>query len=406
MPTCELVTIGSELLNGAVLNTNAQFLARELSRLDFEVVHQASCRDREEEMVDTLAAACRRSDLIIATGGLGPTPDDITRQAVARLFRCGLRFDPGQYRLIVAHFRKLSRTTPFMTRREAFLPEVAKPLLNRFGIALGFYVYRGGKLLIVLPGVPMELVRMFDESVQSLICRVFRKRSKRYGVEAQIAGLYETQIMRKLGGSFFKGRVFDFGIYPEVGQVTVRIKAQNKALISTLRRELAKKLKPYIYSFQGQTLSQVIGEMLRRRAKTLSVAESCTGGLLAARVTDSSGASRYYKGGVVAYSNEAKRRYLNISSKLLSTRGAVSPETARAMASGVRHQFRTSIGVAVTGIAGPTGGSRTKPVGLVYIAISDDRRTRVFQWRFLGDREKVRLQATQKALFCLWQWLL
>ncbi len=405
MPTCELITIGSELLNGSALNTNAQFLARRVSELDVDVIYQVSCRDREEEILDTLARAFKRSDLIIATGGLGPTPDDITRQTIAKFFRCALKFDSDQYRHIVHYFKTIHRSTPYMTRQEAFLPEVAKPLLNRFGIALGFYVEKNGKLLVVLPGVPRELIKMYESKVGKLIKRKFNDRIHSYVLEVRIGGLNEPQIMRKLGSSFFRNRVFDFGIYPEIGEVTVRIKSKDKRLISILHRELAKKLAPSIYSFEGKSLSSVIGEKLTRKGSTLAIAESCTGGLLAGRITDVPGASRYFKGGSVVYSNQIKHDMLGIPKELIAERGAVSKEVAKAMAEAVRSRLKATLGIAITGIAGPAGGTRTKPVGLVFIAISDPKKTSAFRFQFAGDRAKIRIQATQKALLLLWEWL-
>lgn len=405
MLTCELITIGSELLNGSTLNTNAQFLARHISALDIDVTHQVSCRDREEEIVDALALAFRRSNLIVATGGLGPTPDDITREAVARFLRCGLKFDKAQYRQIVRYFKTIRKTTPFITRREAFLPEVAEPLLNHFGIALGFYVEKSGKLLIVLPGVPRELINMYETKVKRLIQEQFKNRTRSYGLEAKIAGLYETQIMRKLGRGFFKNREFEFGIYPEIGEVTIRIKTKEQRLISLLKRELQNRLGRSLYSFEGESLSALIGRKLLATGKTLAVAESCTGGMLAGRITDVPGASRYFKGGVVVYSNQTKHAVLKISKELLRSKGAVSLETAKAMAKAIRLQLDASIGIAVTGIAGPGGGTRQKLVGLVYLAVSDSKRARVFNFQFSGDRTKIRLQATQKALLLLWEWL-
>ena len=405
MPTCEIITIGSELLNGSVLNTNAQFLARRVSELWIDVVHQVSCRDLEQEILEALSLAFKRSDLIIVTGGLGSTPDDVTRQAIARFFRCGLKFDRAQYRHIVRYFRTIRRATPFITRQEAFLPAVAKPLLNRFGIALGFYVAENGKLLVVLPGVPRELIKMYDTRVQKLIKQKFANRTRSFLLEARIASLYETQVMRKLGAGFFKNRSFEFGIYPEIGEVTVRIKTKQKGLTSILRRELAEKLGRFLYSFQGESMSTLIGRHLVKQGKTLAIGESCTGGLLAERITDPPGASRYFKGGIVVYSNEIKHSELGISQEVLHQKGAVSPEVAKAMAEAVRNRYRTSIGVAVTGIAGPSGGTKSKPVGLVYLGISDRKKTRTFKFRFLGDRAKVRFQATQRALFFLLEWL-
>ena len=405
MPTCELVTIGSELLNGSVLNTNAQFLARRVTALSIEVAYQVSCKDREQDILDTLSHAFERSDLIIVTGGLGPTPDDITREVIAKFFCCPLKFNPPQYRQIIHHFRALRKGAPLITRQEAFLPEAAKPLLNRFGIALGFYVAKGGKLLIALPGVPRELVKMYETRVEGLIKEKFPNRKKFYFLEVHTAGLYETQIMRKLGKGFFKGRTFEFGIYPAIGEVAIRIKTEQKSLIPILRRELIKKLGSSLYGFEGSSLPNAVGAELKKQKKTLSIAESCTGGLLARRVTDPAGASQYFKGSIVAYSNQVKSRELGISPELIRKRGAVSDEVARAMAKTVRMKHQTSIGVSITGIAGPSGGTRLKPVGLVYIGISDANRNTVFRFRFSGEREKVRLQAAQKALFLLWQWL-
>lgn len=406
MYTCELITIGSELLNGSVLNTNAQFLSRRIHELDIEVKRQVACPDQEGEILKALTSAYRNADLIVVTGGLGPTPDDITRQTVAKFFGCGLKFDPRQYRHIVRYFRTLGRPTPFITRQEAYLPEVANPLLNRFGIALGFSVFQNGKLLVVLPGVPRELVKMYDTKVCQLIQEKLSRRPKIYSHEVHIASLYEPQVMRRLGTSFFKGRVFDFGIYPEIGEVTIRIKSRDKHLIETLKKELTRKLKDFIFSDrEGESLSMIIGRCLLRKKMTLSIAESCTGGFLSKQITDPPGASQYFKGGIVAYSNDLKASELGISEELLKKKGAVSREAACAMAKAARSKYHASIGIGITGIAGPSGGTKTKPVGLVFLALSDHRRTKIFPLRFLGDRNKVRMQATQKALFLLWQWL-
>lgn len=405
MPRCELITIGSELLNGSVLNTNAQYLAAEISKLNIDVIHQVSCRDREEEIVECLRDAFGHSDLIIVTGGLGPTPDDITREAIAKYFRCELKFDSGQYQQITRYFKRVQKTPPFMTRREAYRPEIAKPLINRFGIALGFYIETDEKLLVVLPGVPRELVNMYEAVVKRLICNKFKNCPQLYTLEACIVGLYETEIMQKLKKSFFTDRAFDFGIYPEIGEVTIRIKAKDKKLIDTLQREMKKRIGDHIYSFDHQTLPQVLVQKLSVQGLTVSVAESCTGGLLSERLTSASGASRFFKGGITAYSNQIKSQEIGVKPELIHKYGAVSKEVAEKMAEGIRKEFNTSIGISITGIAGPMGGSRKKPVGLVYIAIANAKRTSVADFRFTGERSKIRLQAAQKALYLLYQWL-
>jgi nicotinamide-nucleotide amidase len=405
MPTCELITIGTELLGGRTLNTNAQFLAKRITDLNLEVAYQTSCLDRESDICQTLQLAFRRSDLILVTGGLGPTPDDITREAVASYFRCDLKFNPGQYRQIVRHFRSARHQVPLMTRREAFFPAIAKPLLNRFGIALGFYVLQKKKLLVALPGVPRELIGMYETRVKPLIKRVFRNRPQIHSFEAHIIGLYETEIIRRLGKSFFRGRTFDFGIYPEIGEVTIRLKARAGRLISVLRRELMRKLGHSIYGFESESIAQVIGRKLTLRGNTLAAAESCTGGLLAKRLTDPPGASRYFLGGVISYSNELKMNMLGVPAELIRKRGAVYAHAAKVMALNVRKNQGASLGISITGIAGPTGGTRLKPIGLVFIGISDRKKTAAHSFRFTGERDKIRLQATQKALELIWKWL-
>ena len=405
MPNCELITIGSELLNGAVLNTNAQYLANQISKLNIDVVYQVSCRDREAEIVGCLSAAFGRSDLIMVTGGLGPTPDDITREAITKYFRCALKFDSAQYRQITRYFKRVHKSPPFMTRREAFRPEIAKPLINRFGIALGFYIETDEKLMIVLPGVPRELINMYETIVEKLICNKFKNRIPTYVLEARIVGMYETEIMQKLKKSFFEKRNFEFGIYPEIGEVTIRLKAKEKKIISILRREMKERIGQRLYSFEGQTLSEVIAQKMTSRNLSLSITESCTGGLLSERLTDPAGASHFFKGGITAYSNNVKIQKIGVPLGLIKKYGAVSKEVAKNMAQGVREKLTTSVGISITGIAGPAGGTRKKPVGLVYIGISNSKGTTVTQCLFTGERKKIRLQAAQKALYLLYQWL-
>lgn len=403
MPTCELVTIGSELLSGSTLNTNAQFLARCLAKIDMELIRQVSVRDVECEIIDSIRSAFERADLILISGGLGPTPDDITREAVAKFFGCDLKFNQAQYRHIRRYFNKLGRTPPIMTRKEAFFPAVAKPLLNRFGIALGFYVEKQGHLLVALPGVPRELEGMYDAKVETLILDKFKNRLKQYRLEAHLIGLSEVQVMKRLRKSFFRGRSFDFGIYPAIGEVVIRVKMRDRNLLKKLEREIKDRLGPYVFSFGTESVVQIIGTCLRKKNQTLAVAESCTGGWLAKKITDEAGASDYFLGGTIPYLNQMKTEFLNVSHPTLRKFGAVSPQTAKAMAEGVLARFNSTYGIAITGIAGPGGRTKQKPVGLVYISIARQKRgVRAFRFRFGGLRDHVRLKAVWKALELLW----
>jgi len=270
MVKCEIITIGNELLHGHILNTNAQYLAEKLSAIGIDVVRQISCRDDVASIQRSLNQSFQQSRLIVMTGGLGPTPDDITREAVAQYFACGLKFHPGQYRHIVKYFKKLKKKTPFITKQEAHFPTKAVPLLNRFGIALGFYIRKREKMLIVLPGVPREMKGMYEASVKSLILKNYPERKRYHKLQARFIGLSEVKVMEKLGKSFFKGREFEFGIYPMYGEVVIRIKSMDAKTIASLKRQISQKLKKYVYSFDETCIAQVIGDTFVMKKKIIS----------------------------------------------------------------------------------------------------------------------------------------
>jgi nicotinamide-nucleotide amidase len=403
MPTCELITIGSELLSGKVLNTNAQYLSHQISNLNINVKHHTTCADNKNDILEALRHGMERARLVIVTGGLGSTPDDMTRQTVAQFLGCGLKGDSRQYQYIKSYFKSMGRRVLPITRSETFLPARAKPLLNTRGIALGFYVVLRSRLLVVLPGVPRELIHMFEHRVRPLIVKLIPTKIRYFYLMAKVVGLYETQIMARLTRNFFRDHDFDFGIYPELGQVTIRIKAFKHQTIQRAKRELRRLIGKNVFSYQDESLAEKIRTLLNRRKYSISCAESCTGGLLSKLLTDVPGASHFFKGSLVSYSNEAKASLLGVSQNILNKKGAVSKEVAQILSETAREKFKTSIGVSITGIAGPGGGTGKKPVGLVYIGISRPKGTRVHKFLFKGDRSKVRYQAAQRALFLTWR---
>ena len=292
--TAEILNIGVELLKGSVLNTNAQFLGHELTRLGFQVQAQLTCGDSHGSIEECLGLGLSRSDLILVSGGLGPTPDDVTREALAQFFKVPLVFSPSQFKCIQRNYRRHGHhTVPSQVKKEAFYPENAIPLINRYGIALGFYVRCGNRLIVVLPGVPREMERMFGEQVIPLLRRLFRGLKPKPSLVAKTVGLSEPEVMQKLGRDFFK-ESFDFGIYPEAGEVSLRIYADQAGTILRLRSKIKKRLAKTLYTTEEQELSEVVGELLTRRKKTLAVAESCTGGRLSSEITRNPGASRKY----------------------------------------------------------------------------------------------------------------
>jgi len=401
MIRAELLTIGNEILQGKVLNRNAQYFGLKLNQMGIEVVHQASCRDTVPEIVASLRQASERADLVLMTGGLGPTPDDVTREAVATFFNTSLIFNAAQYHRIVQYFKKSNREPYLMTRREAYFPKIGVPILNTVGIALGFFVRRGRKLYVCLPGVPREAEHLFEQKVRKLILKIFGQPQKTHELVVSIVGMDESQVMTKLGKSFFRRRVFEFGSYPGAGRIVLRLKTANARLCKTLERDLFKKLGSAIYATKEVSLEEVVAGLLKDKRESVAVAESCTGGMLAKRLTDVAGASEYFKGSVVAYSNEVKCHFLGVPASTVNRYGAVSRQVAFKMADGVRQKFCTSIGVSITGVAGPSGGTRLKPVGLVWIGLVTAKKRVLKQYRFAGNRDRIRHIATQRALMMI-----
>lgn len=403
-PRAELVTIGTELVTGTVLNTNASYLGRELTRLGFWVHAQTACPDDARLIQEALAHALRRSDVIFVSGGLGPTPDDITRECVAEFFQVPLVLSQTQYRQIVRYYRKRKRKIPTIVKREAYFPANAWPVFNKFGIALGFVIEDKGRTMIVLPGVPGELVRLFESKLKPYLRRKFPKIQPPVSLVVKTIGVSEPTLMQRLGRGFFRLGNFQFGIYPEVGEVALRIYTDTAALSRRLKKWIVRTLGEDIYTFSKETIEEVVGKKLRARHWTLSIAESCTGGGVSAAMTRVPGASRYFWASVVAYRDKVKIETLGVREETIQKNGAVSRQTALAMAEGVRKRFRTTLGVAVTGIAGPTGGTIQKPVGLVVIAIASAGKRRTWEVRFTGDRAQIQNRATKKVLEYLWRW--
>ncbi len=402
MRTAEIVTIGSELLRGMILNTNARFLGRELTDLGFEVRHQTACRDCLDDIQQKLKESIAWADLVILSGGLGPTPDDLTRAAVANFLKVDLVLSRGQLELIQKHYRLQRKPVSALVRQEALYPANGVPLINRWGVAAGFAVSIGQRLLIALPGVPYELENMFRVCVVPLLKKRFKARNRSRILTAKFAGISEPQLVKRLGPDFFK-RNAEYGIYPEPGELMLRIQAPSAALISNLKKRLVKCVASEIYTFQDESLAEVVGKILKRRHQTLAVAESCTGGLLQYEIVKNPGASRYFVGGAVVYQNRVKAEMLDVPGSLIAAKGAVSADVASALAVGVQKKMKSTYGLGITGIAGPEGGDRTKPAGLVFIAVAAPDAVFVKSQCWRGSRQLVQSKAAKKALEMLWR---
>lgn len=403
----ELISVGTELLLGNIINTNANYLSQQCALLGLSLYHQSVVGDNEERLEDTLKTAVSRSDIIIMTGGLGPTKDDLTKEVAARVFGRKLIEDPHSRERIQGYFKNSHHKNVTENNwKQALVPEGAIVVDNHNGTAPGIILEKDGTSVILLPGPPNELYPMFKDSIFPYLNKFIPETISSRMVK--ICGLgesfVETEILDLIEGQSNP----TIAPYAKTGEVHLRITAKAVSeeeadiLIAPVVEELKKRFGDSVYSMEEQkSLEAVMIEMLNEKGLTLSTAESCTGGLLSGRIVNVSGASKVFKGGLVTYANEAKELLLGVKKETLEQFGAVSEETAREMAKGGTEALGTDLCISITGIAGPEGGTKEKPVGLVYITclIKDKYYTKRFQ--FKGNREKIRDYAVVQALILL-----
>jgi len=409
----EIICIGTELLLGQTVDINSAYLARELADLGINLFHKSTVGDNLGRIVPLLRQAWNRSDLVILSGGLGPTQDDLTREAVAELLGEPLEFREEAWEEIVTYFKKIGRPLPESNRRQAMFPASARVLPNRLGTAPGLLVESAGKYLFAFPGVPRELIGLWEEQARPFLKRILTETGHQVLTSKMVR-------MIGIGESAMEERVMDLirhqtnpTIAPYVGKgdVLLRITARGDSEADNLRRidalyqQIRERLGEYIYGTDEETLEEVVGRQLLARGWTLATAESCTGGLIGHRLTLVPGSSSYYLGGVISYSNQLKTQLLQVPEAILREHGAVSEATAKAMAEGVRRLTGADVGIGVTGIAGPGGGTETKPVGLVYYSVALPERTVVEHRVFPYNREGNKEAAAQAVLGLLWKTL-
>lgn len=398
-----VLAVGSELLTLQRADTNALFLTRKLLEVGVPVVLRLTVADDLALLTSAFRLALLRSDLVIATGGLGPTEDDLTREAAAAALGRGLSRDAGYLESLKARFARYGRAMAPVNEKQADLIDGATLILNPRGTAPAQRVEAEGKLLVLLPGPPIEMEPLFAAEILPVV----RLRAAGAVLKTRvlrIASMGESEVEQLAAPIYKRFTNPRTTILSAPGQVELHLvaEARSDALAETLIESLASPLREAlvgrIYSEDGRDLAQVVAALLRERGLTIAVAESCTGGLLATRLTEVPGSSVYFERALVTYSNEAKVELLGVSADLIARKGAVDAEVARAMADGARRSARTSIGVGITGVAGPDGGTPEKPAGLVYVAVTGAAGERVRRAHFPGERERVRYQATQAAL--------
>ena len=405
----EVITIGNEVLSGQTLNTNAASIAQRLDELGLPVEWVTTVGDNAHHLRGAFETAWERARVTILTGGLGPTHDDITRTVFCEAFGRSLRQDEA----VLDHIRHLfaARGRELTERNidQARVPDRTEVLMNRWGTAPGVYMSEPGRHWFMLPGVPHEMNGLLESEVLPRLARLTGRQAivRR---ELHVVGLPESYLMDRIDG--IDGLESVASLPDSKGEVNLRIcttaptREHAETQAARIEAALRDRLGTNIYGTGDETLEGVVGTILRERGMTIAVAESCTGGLVASRLTDVSGSSAYFMQGVVAYSNDAKTALLDVASELIAAHGAVSEQVARAMARGMRRRARTDIALGLTGIAGPTGGTPEKPVGLVYIALASEEGEEVQSHRFGAVRLITKQRAAQTALDTVRRYLL
>jgi len=405
--TAELVCIGSELTSGHVTNTNVCYLSQHLAALGIHTLFHTSVGDEAGPMAEALRMASRRADVVIVTGGLGPTADDFTRDIVAEVAgKKLLRHEPS-VEAIQDRFRRFGTTLTENNLQQALLPEGAEVVPNPRGTAPGFALRIERAVVIALPGVPQEMQAMFEEWVAPYLRGQGYASGVRVTRQLHCFGAGESAIDARIRHLMAPDRNPVVALLAQDGTITVKLTAsagspaEASRLLDDTERELRGLLGDLIFGRDGEGLEDAVAKLLLAQKKTLAVAESCTGGLVSSLLTRVPGVSAAFLLGVVAYADEAKVALLGVPEALIRTHGAVSAEVARAMAEGVRRRASSDLACALTGIAGPSGGTPGKPVGLVWMAIADGGGTEVFQRNFRGGRTDVQLRAAKAVLAAL-----
>jgi nicotinamide-nucleotide amidase len=416
----EIIAIGSELLIGGRSDSNSLFLADELGKLGIAVRFKSVVGDDKQDIVMAIHTAVKRAQVIVLTGGLGPTVDDCTREAVASATGCRLGRRKEALDGMVARLAQWGRIASSAQLRQAMIPSGATVLNNPVGSAPGFCLTWKKALILSLPGVPREMEEMMRQEVLPLLRA--QHESLDLSPQAPIVrqvfhtfGLPEADIDAKVQGLIPKGASVDLGLLASPMGVLVSLTTRgnqfalvkSQILMERLAKEVRSRLGEWLFAEGRDTMEEVVGRELIKRGLMLAVAESCTGGLIGHRLTQVAGSSAYMDRGAVCYSNRAKTEMLGVPADLIVLRGAVSGEVAAAMASGIRERANVSVGLSVTGIAGPGGGTETKPVGLVYVGLDDGTGRPISrEFRFHGDRNVIKLRSSQAALDLLRRWLL
>ncbi len=400
----EIVVIGTELLLGQSVDTNTAWLAKEMAQLGIDVFGSQAVGDNEKRIETALKGACERGQVVLSTGGLGPTVDDVTRKVAAKLAGKTLVYHEDIAKAIEARFLRNKMAFPQSNLNQAFIPQGAVIIPNPVGTAPGFIVKVGKCHLACMPGVPAEMKAMFEGTVKPFLKEMNPSGSLIKSRVYRTTGMSESQLNDIIKELFERSTNPTVGVLAHKEGVDIRLTAKAASdaeadpLLDGLGKKLTQLLPNHIYGLDLEDLEAIVGRMLLTRGLSLALAESCTGGLIAHRITRIPGSSKYFKAGYVAYSNEVKTDLFGVDPVLLKTKGAVSSEVAVRMAEGALKRSGASLALSTTGIAGPDGGTPEKPVGLVWMGLADETGSQSVEFRLFGSRENIQFRASQAAL--------
>ena len=408
----EIISIGSEILRGQIIDTNANFIAQKLAELSIDLNYISAVGDNQKMLLSLLKKALCRSDLIITTGGLGPTEDDITYLIIARALNLKLIKYPEAEENLKQFLKKIDKTISQSNLKQVYLPEGAKIIINQYGTAPAMILEKDNKIICSFPGVPYEMKRLIEENLIPYLKEKFPPSIIKKSKILKVTGLGESSV-NELIRDYINGQTnFSFGIYanPEDIQVQVTTQAptekETDKLLQFSANQLTKILGNYVYGRDKETIEEVVGNLLKSKKLKISVAESCTGGMLGEMITRIPGSSKYFQGGVISYNAQVKEGLLKVPPETIIKYGEVSRQVAKLMAEGVRRCCHSDIGISITGIAGPGGATDNKKVGLVYMALADSKKTITQKHQLFGNRRLIRLRSARRALNMLRMYLM
>lgn len=407
----EIIATGTEILLGQTLNTSAHYLTGKLSELGIEVDYHTTVGDNKERLEQVLLRGIERSDLLVITGGTGPTVDDLSKELVAKILGLNMILDPASLEKIRHFFSMRGIEMPETEKKQAYFPEGAQILPNNHGTAPGAIVPNQGKLFIILPGPPSEMQPMFEDYVWPALEQKAQGDQMRMHVRViKVFGLGESEIEQKLQ-NFIGGSNPSMTLLAKHAEMHIRLVSRGDARMAMTQLDEAEhfireRLGDSVFATDEETMIGLVIRSLKQKQMTIATAESCTAGMLGTLLTQESGSSEYFLGGVISYSNALKEKFLGVKPQTLEEYGAVSAQTAQEMAQGIREYANSDLGVSITGIAGPTGGSREKPVGLVYIGLATPEGIEAIKFQFHGGRDSVRQLSVQAALDCVRRYML